>query len=163
MSTFEEKLSIIEGAPDACWLWIWCIDRYGYGVASVNGNQMRAHRAAFEARRGEIPHGLTIDHLCRVRNCVNPVHLEPVSRGENVLRGEGLAATNARKTHCHRGHEFTPENTYAFTNSRGRPARDCRICKKERKRQYNQLCGVKERAAELARIRYRRKGAAHER
>ena len=68
---------------------------------------------------------MTIDHLCRNRRCVNPEHLEPVSRGENVLRGDGHSARNARKTHCIRGHEFTVENSYYAPNGKGKRCREC--------------------------------------
>ncbi len=63
---------------------------------------------------GQIPSGLTLDHLCRVRNCVNPAHLEPVTHRENTLRGDGVTAINARKTSCHRGHPFAGENLYVL-------------------------------------------------
>lgn len=84
----------------------------------------KVHRVVYEALVGPIPDGMVIDHLCRQPSCVNPAHLEPVTRRENVLRGLTLPAANARKTHCKHGHEFTPENTYLFpTGTRG-----CRTC-----------------------------------
>ena len=73
---------------------------------------MLAHRAYYERYVGPIPEGLVIDHLCRNRRCVNPTHLEPVTSAENNLRGLGPGAVNRRKKACHRGHAFTPENTY---------------------------------------------------
>ncbi|MGO3650436.1 HNH endonuclease signature motif containing protein [Agrococcus casei] len=84
-----------------------------------------AHRFAYADSRGAIPEGLEIDHLCRNRSCVNPKHLEAVSKRENLARGYAVPAINARKTHCKRGHEFTAENTYRWGSSR-----ICRACKR---------------------------------
>jgi hypothetical protein len=70
---------------------------------------------------------MQLDHLCRVRHCVNPAHLEVVTLHTNVTRGNGWAGRNARKTHCKRGHEFTPENTIPLRNG----GRECRQCRRE--------------------------------
>jgi hypothetical protein len=90
-----------------------------------------AHRVSYEWSGGDIPEGLTIDHLCRNRWCVNPAHMEVVSRGENNLRGGSPWAVNKRKTHCHRGHEFTPANTYLYLGMR-----HCRECARLRKKAH---------------------------
>ena len=75
---------------DTCWLWIGAIDHGGYGTFGASaGHSRRAHRWAYEAANGPIPEGLHIDHLCRVRNCVNPDHLEVVTLAENTRRGIG--------------------------------------------------------------------------
>lgn len=112
--------------PDGCWLWMRCKDANGYGRTNpTRQSKFRlAHRLIYEALVGPIPRGLTIDHLCRVRSCVNPAHMEPVSVRENTLRGYSSAGINGRKTHCKRGHEFTAENTYRM-NIGGRSCREC--------------------------------------
>lgn len=107
-----------------CWLWTGAKTSNGYGYLNTDGGRRLAHRFSYESLVGPIPAGLQLDHLCRVRHCVNPTHLEPVTQRENVLRGEGLSAANARKTHCSRGHEYTPENTYIYAEGR----RHCRPC-----------------------------------
>lgn len=93
---------------------------------------MRAHRVAYIEAHGSIPDGKVVDHLCRNRSCVNSDHLEAVDNWTNVQRGNSPVAVNARKTHCIRGHEFTPENTIVPAK---RPTqRYCRACKNLRKR-----------------------------
>ena len=100
-----------QSSGNGCWIYYGQHDRYGYGkYRKSNGQWVSPHRIAYEALVGEIPKGLVIDHLCRTRDCCNPTHLEPVTNRENIMRGETIAARNAAKTHCKRGHEFTPEN-----------------------------------------------------
>lgn len=72
-------------SPDGCWEWVGTITNSGYGSLSDSG-QVLAHRFAYELLVGPIPEGLQIDHLCNVRNCVNPAHLEPVTGLENMRR-----------------------------------------------------------------------------
>lgn len=114
-----------------CWLWKGNISDNGYGRFCVDYKSHRAHRWAYEQALGPIPKGLTLDHLCRCRNCVNPAHLEPVSLATNVMRGQGVSARNARKTHCKRGHEFSPENTIYRASRNGNRGRSCRRCRQE--------------------------------
>lgn len=119
----ERLFAHSELAPDGCRVWTGYRTPDGYGRMTVNGATQGAHRVAYELFVGAIPKGLVIDHLCRNRACVNPLHLEVVTNRENILRGEGHAAQNARKTHCIRGHDLTdPKNTYTWGT------RECRLC-----------------------------------
>lgn len=109
-----------------CWEWRSTILRTGYpqiGAGGAGCKTLLAHRVAYELFVGPIPEGLTIDHLCRVRHCVNPAHLEAVTLRENVLRGDTPAAKNSMKTHCINGHPFNEVNTYM--NGRSRACRAC--------------------------------------
>lgn len=122
---------LVRVSPAGCWEWI-AGKSLGYGVVRWRGKKSYAHRVFYEALVGQIPDGKTIDHLCRNRACVNPEHMEPVSRGENVLRGEGRTAANARKTHCPMGHLLAGDNL-----KRGEAGtRKCRICHNARQREY---------------------------
>ena len=124
---FWEKVD--QRGPDECWPWLASTTSHGYGTLRLwPTGALTAHRVAYELAYGEIPEGLTIDHLCRNRICCNPYHLEAVSLHENILRGNGRSAINARKTHCIRGHRFSAENTYITPNGR----RQRRTCKRER-------------------------------
>ena len=112
-----------------CWLWTGAILNNGYGRFSRGAKRdgfVSAHRWSYEFYRGPIPQGLQIDHLCRVRHCVNPAHMEPVSAQVNVLRGEGITAVNAVKTHCIHGHELSGTNLYVTGGHR-----QCRACKNQ--------------------------------
>lgn len=108
-----------------CWLWTKRISKNRYGLFAV-GHQRRvyAHRWSYEHNRGEIPAGCDLDHLCRKRACVNPDHLEPVTRQDNLLRGDTIPARHAAKTHCPQGHEYNESNTYRY-----RGMRQCHTCR----------------------------------
>ena len=125
--------SYIERSTDGCWRFTTTqMTKGGYAWFQARGQRFLAHRYSYEKFVGPIPEGLQLDHLCRVRNCVNPEHLEPVTCRENLLRGNTLNAMNARKTHCVNGHEFTPENTKYRPDGRRR----CAACSKARNRAY---------------------------
>ncbi len=122
--------------PSGCWLWKACRDD-GYGKFGVGRSVVLAHRLAYEALVGPIPEGMQIDHRCRVRHCVNPAHMEPVTHQENILRGVGFSSRGgwaeqmAARTHCKRGHEFTEANTYHYKGSR-----NCRACATNRRARH---------------------------
>lgn len=129
---------------ETCWLWQGAVNAQGYGKIGLSGMRetRAAHRVAYELCIGPIPEGLHIDHLCRVRNCVRPDHLEAVTILENNLRSSRCGVT-----HCPHGHEYTPENTILCKGSKV-----CRECKRQRSRE---AANLKRRAAG-ARRRVRR-------
>ena len=129
---------VIVRGDDECWDWIGAKTK-GYGRFNPdprrNGGtkQMPAHRWAYQQLVGPIPEGLTIDHLCRNRSCVNPAHMEPVTNKVNTLRGESVSAQAARRTHCPRNHPYNEENTRWVRTPYGR-GRKCITCERERDR-----------------------------
>lgn len=141
---FWAKVDKTEG----CWNWVAAIDAAGYGRFMWPGGQL-AHRFAYELLIGPIPEGLDLDHQCHNadktcaggngclhRRCVNPAHLEPATRSTNNQRGHtGEVHVGTKRTHCRRGHEFTPENTYTYPRplkGHNTLRRQCRICQRER-------------------------------
>jgi hypothetical protein len=116
--------------PDGCWLWTGPIGSHGYGTFGIGVRLVLTHRFAYEFCVGPIPKGLVIDHLCGVRPCVRPDHLEAVTQRENVLRGSSPMAQQARQTHCKRGHPFDVENTYRSKDGH----RSCKKCQQNRDR-----------------------------
>lgn len=131
-TAWERLLTKVSIDPDGCWNFLGHVSRSGYGQIGANGKTAYAHRVAYEAFTNQEWPGLDIDHLCRNRRCCNPLHLEAVTRQQNVLRGISPLANNARKTHCKRGHEFTDENTRH--DGRGRQCRTCDAIRLSRKR-----------------------------
>lgn len=113
-----------------CWLWAAAIGPDGYGCFWALSSMVKAHRFAYESSVGPIQVGLQIDHLCRVRSCVNPSHLEPVTQRENIMRGTSPSAMHARKTHCPNGHTYEGGNLY-LNPSGSRACRACRACRRK--------------------------------
>lgn len=119
---------------NGCWLWQGTRNPVsGYAQTSFGGKYRAVHRVSYEAFVGPIPAGLHIDHLCRVRHCVNPAHLEPVTARTNLLRGETQTAKRAAVTHCPQGHPYDADNTYVAPKG----GRACRICRRERRREWS--------------------------
>lgn len=115
--------------PDGHWRWSGPVTpsggRHGGGGYGKYAGTV-AHRIAYELIVGPVPEGLQLDHLCGLRNCVNPAHLEPVTPQENTLRARGDS--------CKRGHKYTPENTHLhLRRDRPGPTRVCRTCARERR------------------------------
>lgn len=131
---FERKYIV---APSGHWIWTAHTLPNGYGQM----DKKYAHRLSYEFYVGPIPGGMVIDHLCRVRNCVNPDHLQAVTQKINVRRGrvsDAISASNARRgaerTHCPHGHEFTEENTWIETKKSGNKMRRCKTCRKSQRK-----------------------------
>ena len=145
---FWTKVALVNG----CWEWtaskVSGYGRFGFGRKV----RVYAHRYCYEMLVGVVPDGLELDHRCRNRACVNPDHLEPVTRRTNILRGLAPAAENVLKTHCAHGHELVGDNIYQNGNRR--------VCKECRKRIDRARNGTEKRILELrinARNNYRRK------
>lgn len=126
-----DRLSFPE-PNSGCVLWLGCVDQQGYSRFKSPYGQT-AHRASYALYVGPIAKGMDLDHLCRVRHCIAPWHLELVTRRTNLLRGKTIAARNATKALCLNGHPFDDENTYR--DPRG--GRGCRTCRRERSRRRN--------------------------
>lgn len=132
-----------------CWLWQRAL-RTGYGVINVAKKMYGVHRVAYQVFNGPIPEGLEIDHLCRVRRCCNPAHLQAVTRRLNQYRGNGWGG-NFRKTHCPHGHPYDEENTYWHLQSPTCFRRNCRECIRQgNRKQYMKRKGIVVPAIKLA-------------
>ena len=130
MNSTEVHFLTFVRKTETCWFWEgWLNNGYG-GYTTPDSKNHKAHRFAYEMCVGEIPEGLELDHLCRERSCVNPDHLEPVTHRENSLRGKGVAAVNASRTHSPQGHPYSVENTFLYRNTRY-----CRECGRRRTRE----------------------------
>lgn len=141
LTTEARFLAKIRKTP-TCWEWTGTRNWKGYGLVSLNGRSVQAHRAVYELFVGPIPDGLQLDHLCYVKHCVNPAHLEPVTNLENNRRSwaVGGRAERQMKTHCPYGHAYEGDNIVP-KKPRGR---DCRECIKRRSREYKQRLKNKE-------------------
>ncbi len=130
LGTFMERFTV---DPSGCWLWNGHVESNGYARFGGGPRRDGAHRWAYRLFVGPIPEGLVIDHLCRVRHCVNPDHLEPVTHAENLRRAPTARATiNATKTECKRGHPFDEENTYTNPTTGERNCRKCHVVTQRR-------------------------------
>lgn len=132
--------------PDlgACWLWLGAKRGGGYGVIADRRSgkviMLNTHRLAYELVIGPIPSGMQLDHLCHVRHCVNPRHLQPMTQRINNLRCDGPFARKWRQSHCLNGHPFDEANTRVNRNG----TRHCKACRDDRRRQKSELlcaCG----------------------
>lgn len=130
----ERFLSKISVSENGCWEWTGGKSKDGYGIITINKKYILTHRFIYEYFCGVLCPDLQINHKCKNTCCCNPLHLEQVTPQENVdySRTEYLVAMkkiipwNKKKTHCKRGHEFTPENTYKQTKG-GRMCKTCAL------------------------------------
>lgn len=116
-----------------CWLWVGYVRPDGYPQLNRN---TRAHRWVYEMWKGSISTGAQLDHLCRVPKCVNPSHLEPVTKDENNRRGNSPSAQRGRQTHCIRGHALEGRNLYVHPRT---AYRTCRRCKCDKQLMYDRI------------------------
>ena len=135
MTAVERALARVDRST-GCWLYTGGLNADGYAtIRSDDGRTAYVHRLVYAALVGPIPAELTIDHLCRVRHCCNPEHLEPVTRGLNTLRGDTIPAGYRLRTHCSQGHPFDLLNT---AYEKGTNKRYCKTCKAAKaRRQYH--------------------------
>ena len=139
----EERFWYRVNKTETCWLWLGKTNQ-GYGRVTAKGKYVGAHRFAYELLVGQIPKDMVIDHLCRVRICVNPAHLRTVTNIQNVMCGFSLIAIRARMNECCKGHPYTEENLHIYKGKRG-IRRICRTCsrvglraRRAKKREKNQ-------------------------
>ena len=138
VENFEAKID--KGKNNQCWHWLGGKHPTGYGMFTVRLNSdctktTRAHRLSYELYNGKFDLGLTVDHLCNNKSCVNPAHLEPVTSAENTRRcGHAPATINARKKFCKHGHPFDFINTYTYKSGPRKGQRKCRTCERIRAR-----------------------------
>lgn len=138
---FWDKVTV---QSNGCWLWAAGTDKDGYARYSRDGQWCLAYRVSYEGLVGAVSDGFELDHVChtrddsctdgsrcRHRRCVNPAHLESVSRAENNSRNRSFATVNAAKTHCPAGHKYDAENTYINNGKR-----HCRPCNRSRVARY---------------------------
>ena len=130
---FDRLWNKVDATGD-CWLWT-ASQRMGYGSFRYDGKLRYAHRLVYELLIGDIPNGLTVEHHCRVRTCVNPAHLSLMTSGDNSRNSPATSqSVNLRKTHCVKGHPYSPDNTIRL----GDASRRCKKCANE---QWNRWYG----------------------
>lgn len=118
VALFPSRWLVVESG---CWIWQGSTSSEGYARWGIQ----YVHRLAVRRSGREIPEGYQVDHLCRVRSCVNPAHLEVVTRLVNIMRGASRGAVSVRTNRCIRGHEWTAANTYLRPDGGGRQCRAC--------------------------------------
>ena len=135
--------NVIKIPESGCWIWDLGLSPLGYGRIFFQGKARFAHRVAYTLFKGAVPEGKELDHKCRIRCCVNPDHLDPITHAENVKRGARGALNPQRKqTHCKHGHEFTDQNTYWKNTPTGSKTRMCIACKDKRSLEFRKKRSV---------------------
>lgn len=138
---FDEAYEV---TADGCWMWLAGRSQ-GYGILTLPGGRPElAHRFSYERTVGPIPSGLSLDHLCRTPACVNPAHLEPVTKRVNSLRGQSPMIVLWREDKCLRGHSLLDNPILNGVWRR------CRVCARAQQRRRNHLQRTAARRARLA-------------
>lgn len=153
MDSWEIDIKLIDRILDkvrvdsnGCWIWTASLNKNGYSQTSWKGKTRRAHRLLYEQLNGPIPQGLHCDHLCRVRACVNPEHIEPVTPMRNARRGDA-GKNNRDKTHCPAGHPYDEQNTIRIRQIGKGWSRMCSTCLTKKQAEYARRYRAKKRAA----------------
>jgi hypothetical protein len=136
---FDDKY--IPEPNTGCWVWLGWLSKIGYGYHRVSGRWECAHRISYQTYKGAIPDGLELDHLCRNRWCINPLHLEAVTHRTNGVRGIAAEVNATRQralTHCKNGHTFDEANT-RIAPYKNKGWRKCRACGREAMRRSRSL------------------------
>lgn len=136
LSTLARFARCLAGTKTGCWEWTASKDKKGYGWfwAGYKRGIMQAHRYSYIKFNGKLDR-LIVDHLCRNASCVNPNHLEAVTRRENIARGNAKSAHAIKTNTCLNGHKFTKENT-RLRKRKNTTTRTCKSCANERARTY---------------------------
>lgn len=131
---YDRIMEKVSPEPNSgCWLWTASLDSHGYGqIMTPDQKPKRAHRVLYQCVKGDVAANLDLDHLCRNRGCVNPDHLEPVTRSVNLRRGIGPRKTKerfAQKTGCMNGHKYEAGSYIVYFHvKRKRSYRICKVC-----------------------------------
>lgn len=144
MSLPERIVSKIERTDTGCWAWTAATNGKGYGLISIDGSAKLAHRVVYMELAGPIPDGMTIDHVCRNKRCVNPAHLDVVTVAENNRRAAETITT------CRQGHRLEGDNLRIKQRSQG-AQRVCVACAREASRR----CRERAKGAPLAKTKPR--------
>ena len=152
LSRFLWSIQKPDEFKSSCWRWLGRKSDKGYGSFHLRGRNYVAHRISYTHFKGAITPGLTIDHVCRNKECTNPSHLRELTNKQNILAGTGVTANNARKTHCPKGHPYSGKNLMVKQYANSMPVRRCLECQRIHSRQLVVALSKKRRLARKLRL-----------